>query len=150
MTPTTPPRSSSRCASWSNKSTCWRSSALSTTRASLSGHAKSWGTGGMSASRRFAAIKRPLDRFGSETFQTALAAGREKYHQAKGQVCAKRRPSHAASRNRSPSDHGRLRLVATIEPRGAATLQISRSAGHGLRTKFVGARPFKLARIVNA
>jgi hypothetical protein len=26
--------------------------------------------------------------FGSETSQTALAAGREKYHQAKGQVCA--------------------------------------------------------------
>ena len=27
-------------------------------------------------------------RFGSETSQTALAAGREKYHRAKGQVCA--------------------------------------------------------------
>jgi hypothetical protein len=30
--------------------------------------------------------------FGSETSQTVLGAGRKKYHRAKGQVCAKRRP----------------------------------------------------------
>jgi len=33
---------------------------------------------------------------GSETSQTALAAGREKYHRAKGQVCARNGPSQTS------------------------------------------------------
>jgi len=41
-------------------------------------------------------LSRPMlfgkDRFGSETSQTVLAAGRKKYHRAKGQVCARSGP----------------------------------------------------------
>jgi hypothetical protein len=45
--------------------------------------------------------------FGSETSQTALAAGREKYHRAKGQVCAHQRTcrvSRLLGRQRRNSD----------------------------------------------
>jgi hypothetical protein len=66
---------------------------------------------------------------GSETSQTVLAAGREKYHQAKGQVCAKRRPSR-----RLPENLPGATMVALTRGRSGrssvgVSLGISRSAG---------------------
>jgi len=71
---------------------------------------------------------------GSETSQTALAASREKYHRAKSQVCAKRRPSapsiaHDASAFRSAAPprfrefRGRRKVLECRREQGTASAE---------------------------